>query len=169
MRSSVSQEIINVKQEVNSLKGKIDELQYKIDKISQSQSQQSNEINATLKEWRKETQDDVGKKVLSIESKLQLIEKKQAQDIKGLEEKDKIIVEEVSKENSELRKQIESIKRPSSYTITEEGYYVVTEGDTLSKIAQMFGVSLKSIMDANGITDPNSIRKGQKLLIPQKK
>lgn len=168
MRSSVSQDIINLKHEIDSLKGKLDELQYKIDKISQLQSQQSSELNTTLKEWRKETHNDVQKTISDIETKLQLLEKKQAQDIKGLDEKDKIIVSEVSKENTELRRQIESLKKTSSY-VSEEGYYIVSEGDTLSKISQMFGISLKSLMEANGITDPNSIRKGQKLIIPQKK
>lgn len=168
MRSSVSQDIINLKHEINSLKGRLDELQYKIDKISQLQSQQSNELNATLKQWRKETQNDAQKTISDIETNLQLLEKKQAQDIKGLGEKDKIIIEEVSKENTELRRQIESLRKTSSY-VREEGYYTVNEGDTLSKIAQMSGISLKSLMEANGITDPNSIRKGQKLIIPQKK
>jgi len=168
IRSSVSEELIKVKEEVNSLKGQLDELQYKIDKISQIQSQQSKELNATLKEWRKETQGDVVKKISNLEAKLEAIEKRQAQDKKELLDRTDIITEEVTKENKELRGQIEAIRKSSSYT-TQEGYYVVASGDTLSKIAQMFGVSVKSIMEANGITDPNSIRVGQRLIIPQKK
>lgn len=46
------------------------------------------------------------------------------------------------------------------------GSYVVASGDTLSVIAERFGVSVDAISEANGITDPNSIRPGQELIIP---
>lgn len=46
------------------------------------------------------------------------------------------------------------------------GTYVVQPGDTLSAIAKQFGVSVDAISEANGITDVNSIRPGQELIIP---
>jgi LysM repeat protein len=46
------------------------------------------------------------------------------------------------------------------------GSYVVEPGDTLSVIAARFGVSVDALSQANGITDPNSIRPGQELVIP---
>lgn len=178
MRSGLSEELVHVKQEINSLKGQIDELQYKIDKISHSQSQQSSELNSTLKNWKAESQNDVEERVAGIESKIHALEKKQAQDKTELHNKTNIIVEEVSKENKELRKQIESLKKsPLTKTSpavlqsdsTKDGYYTVEQGDTLVKIAQRHGISLKSLMEINNITDANSIRIGQKLIIPQKK
>jgi len=44
--------------------------------------------------------------------------------------------------------------------------YKVQPGDTLSSIAQRFGVSLQDLMTANGITDPDAIYVGQVLRIP---
>jgi len=44
--------------------------------------------------------------------------------------------------------------------------YRVRRGDTLAKIAQKFGTSISSIKQANQISNPNLIRKGQELLIP---
>ncbi len=44
--------------------------------------------------------------------------------------------------------------------------YRIASGDNLLKIAQQFGVSVSGIQDANGITDPRSLRVGQELLIP---
>ena len=44
--------------------------------------------------------------------------------------------------------------------------YVVQAGDSLSEIARRFGVSLEAIMEANDITDPDSIREGQELVVP---
>ena len=44
--------------------------------------------------------------------------------------------------------------------------YVVQPGDNLSEIAQRFNVSLAAIMEANGITNPDTLQEGQELVIP---
>lgn len=44
--------------------------------------------------------------------------------------------------------------------------YIVQQGDSLSVIAQRFGVTTQELADFNGIEDPNSIRVGQTLTIP---
>ncbi len=52
----------------------------------------------------------------------------------------------------------------------EPGYtvYVVKKGDTLWKIANANGITLKALMDANPeVTDPKKLRVGQKLKIPE--
>jgi len=47
-----------------------------------------------------------------------------------------------------------------------ERLYKVVPGDTLSRIAQEFGVSVDAIMSANGITDPLQLQVSQELAIP---
>lgn len=44
--------------------------------------------------------------------------------------------------------------------------YIVQPGDTLSSIADRFGVSVDDLMAANGITNPNLLSAGQQLVIP---
>lgn len=44
--------------------------------------------------------------------------------------------------------------------------YVVEAGDTLSSIAQRFGVSTVELAQVNGITNPNQISEGAQLVIP---
>jgi LysM repeat protein len=44
--------------------------------------------------------------------------------------------------------------------------YVVQRGDQLGRVAQSFGVTLQALQAANGITNPNLIVTGQKLVIP---
>lgn len=167
IRSSVGEELIELKEDINSLSGKRDELQYKMEKLQQKQSQQSNELNTTLKGWRKDIQGNVEKKIANINTRIRSIEKKQKQDKKELKGRMKIILEEVTKENTELRRQIRALRK-SLNANTEEDYYTISAGDTLSQISDIFGVSIKSIMKANNIANPNSIRIGQKLIIPQK-
>ncbi|TDV25010.1 LysM domain-containing protein [Paraburkholderia caballeronis] len=45
--------------------------------------------------------------------------------------------------------------------------YVVTRGDTLSKIAQAHGTDADQLADLNGIREPNFIYPGQKLKVPK--
>ncbi|MBN1976382.1 MAG: LysM peptidoglycan-binding domain-containing protein [Anaerolineae bacterium] len=44
--------------------------------------------------------------------------------------------------------------------------YIVQRGDTLYSIARRYGTTVEAIASANGITNPNLIRVGQKLTIP---
>jgi LysM repeat protein len=44
--------------------------------------------------------------------------------------------------------------------------YVVQQGDSLSQIANRFGVSTKALADFNGIADADTIKVGQTLNIP---
>lgn len=52
--------------------------------------------------------------------------------------------------------------RPPSGTT----YHTVQAGETLGKIAANYGITSAALANANGITDPNLIRVGQKLVIP---
>jgi hypothetical protein len=45
--------------------------------------------------------------------------------------------------------------------------YIVRSGDSIWKIARMFGVSMESIIAANNLQNPNLIFPGQKLIIPR--
>ena len=44
---------------------------------------------------------------------------------------------------------------------------IVVPGDTLEAIAHTYGVSLETLIQANGIQDPSRLQIGQKLLLPK--
>jgi LysM repeat protein len=44
--------------------------------------------------------------------------------------------------------------------------HVVQEGETLSEIARMYGVTTEELAQTNGLDNPNAIRVGQALVIP---
>lgn len=48
---------------------------------------------------------------------------------------------------------------------TGKTYYTIKRGDTLSKIAQTYGVSLQSLINWNNIVNPNLIYPGQRLIL----
>jgi LysM repeat protein len=45
-------------------------------------------------------------------------------------------------------------------------YYTVVQGDTVGRIATKLGVDAQTVIDANGIANPNKISIGQKLRVP---
>jgi LysM repeat protein len=51
--------------------------------------------------------------------------------------------------------------------LVEGGQYVVGEGDSLFVIAKQFGVKQSDLEKVNSLGNPNKLRVGQKLLIPQ--
>ena len=55
---------------------------------------------------------------------------------------------------------------PSATVRTELIEYVVGDGDTLSGIADEFGVTQDAIIAANGLPNPDAIFVGQTLMIP---
>jgi LysM repeat protein len=55
---------------------------------------------------------------------------------------------------------------PTPTATAKPSTYTVVSGDTLTKIANRFGVTLAALMAANKITNANSIQLGQKLVIP---
>lgn len=48
------------------------------------------------------------------------------------------------------------------------GKYTIKPGDTLSGIAQEFGITVEELVKLNNITDPNQIQAGQVLTVPAK-
>lgn len=45
--------------------------------------------------------------------------------------------------------------------------YVVQQGDTMNAIALELGVSVEALMEANGLSDPDTLSAGQVLLVPE--
>lgn len=55
----------------------------------------------------------------------------------------------------------------SKTQVSDNAIYIVKRGDTLTSIAQKFGVSINSIISINNISNPNLIFVGQRLKIPR--
>ena len=55
---------------------------------------------------------------------------------------------------------------PLKTSVAAENVYVVKNGDSLSKIAAAHGVSSRELAELNQISDPNKVRIGQKLILP---
>jgi hypothetical protein len=56
--------------------------------------------------------------------------------------------------------------RPVEFQRTEELEYLVSEGETLSEIADRFDVTVRSLVRHNALANPDVLRRGQVIRIP---
>jgi LysM repeat protein len=56
---------------------------------------------------------------------------------------------------------------PASVDAGGNRIHTVAAGDTLTSIAQRYGVTVQAIIDANALTNPDQLSLGQQLIIPQ--
>jgi len=76
-----------------------------------------------------------------------------------------IVLEEVTRENAQLRADIDALR---DQVTSGTGYeHVVKSGETLAAIASQYGVTVNSIIRENNLTNPDVISVGQKLFIPR--
>ncbi len=59
-----------------------------------------------------------------------------------------------------------AIKVPGKL-VAKGGRYKILRGDTLGQVARNFNISLRVLMDANGISNPRRVQIGQSLIIPE--
>jgi len=94
---------------------------------------------------------------------------KKGDSLQGLSKKFGVSVESIKRANGLRNSRLnigDLLLIPNSKKEKEyEGRYVVAQGDTVNKIGDKFGVSVKDLKRANGI-DGNTIRAGQVLTIP---
>ena len=63
---------------------------------------------------------------------------------------------------SDNKEALKSIKKTSSAT----RLHVIQSGDTFSKVAKVYQVSLSALMKANQNLNPRALRVGQEIVIP---
>ncbi len=144
---------------IQALAGKLEALQKQINSVDQKISKIQSE-QQQLQAYVQKTFQDQSK----------ALQAQRNSDQATTEKKLNIILEEVSKENNRLWQEIQRSSRTSSSSsnFANGDSYIVQPGDSLSKIAARLGVSAQALAQANNITNPSSIRVGQKLVIPKK-
>jgi LysM repeat protein len=77
------------------------------------------------------------------------------------------IYDDISKKVAEIVKKATPAAPPAKKSAPQTGYeHVVQPGETLSAIAQAYGVKMDAVLKANNIKNADAIRVGQKLFIP---
>lgn len=83
-------------------------------------------------------------------------------------QKDKeFMLDELSRRMAEMINKALRRNRPATRPRKQSGVeHVVQPGETISEIAAAYGKKVSSIIKANGITEPDKVKAGQRLFIP---
>jgi septal ring factor EnvC (AmiA/AmiB activator) len=124
-------------------------------------------LEREIQQLRAETRNTVQAEMGTMDSRLSDLERSVRNLEKSRQADKQEIIDTISKKVAQLMQSSGSgtVRRGRS---SEYGYeHVVESGQTLSEIAAVYGVSVSVIVEENGIKNPNSLRVGQTLFIPE--
>ncbi len=156
VQARLGEEIGNIKIVLSNLRENIDVISERFDRISEEDEKTSESFDKSVKKLLDEIV-EIKKELSELTALCEGLERK-------TEKKISLIIETVTKENEEIRKQIRSIK--SELVMAAGDYHIVKSGETVSEIARIYGVAISSIMEVNGMDDPHKLYIGQKIIIP---
>jgi LysM repeat protein len=143
--------------EIDRLKADMVRLQGQVSELAQVQDRVASDVAAL--------QSEQSAKSRAIDARLGTVERTVGDAAGERERLRQSIVSDVSQKVSTLIKTSAPAAPPAR---AESGYeHIVKSGETMSAIATAYKVNVNAIMQANGIKNPNSLRVGQKLFIPE--
>jgi len=139
------------------------------ERIARIQEQFQSQLKVVVEEVGQENQGLV-RSLAAVRAELETVRQEAAANRQGLVDLQGS-VQQLTEKLAAAQKQIQdSAKRQEAARKTAPsrgGQHAVRSGETLTTIAARYGVSVQALMEKNQITDPNSIREGQKLAIPE--
>lgn len=147
-----------VKEDMGRLSGRLETVELELDRIraavESGQATQAKNAQGQLQTLQA--------RIDELDSRLRNLEAQRERDKKE-------IVDTLSGNISKImsRSSSSSAARQNKRT-ADSGYeHEIQNGESLSAIAAAYGTTVKAIMDNNDIKDPNKVRVGQKLFIPE--
>jgi LysM repeat protein len=160
-QAGLSEKVLHMEGRIAALEEETGALRYQLDQISQQLSGLDSDFARGLEAVR-EGQQQLG---IELEGQIRTVDSGRQEDKDALLRRMEIILDEVTRENKQLRADVEALRESVASMAT--GYsHEVKRGETLAQIAQQYGVSIEAIAQANGISNPNLISVGQVLTIP---
>jgi nucleoid-associated protein YgaU len=156
------QELMRIREQLSALSGRIEGMEMEAQRLAREMDQVRRQSEAASQAGVRAMQpqvEDLGRRVA---------------ELAAARERDKqAILDDVSRRVAELLRRSgggSAAPRQATPRRTgpQEGYeHVVQPGETLSAIAQAYGVSTRAILQANNLPNADLLRVGQKLFIPK--
>jgi LysM repeat protein len=154
------EKIREINQEVSALKAENDALKQRVDDLTDKQTSLGDEVASRLSDLQaadQRTSDEARKAA----ERAATLDQTREQDREDLLQRMNVILDEVVKENKDLRARIDALEAASAGST-----HTVQAGETLASIAAKYGTTPQAIVQANGLPDADHIQVGQKLTIP---
>jgi LysM repeat protein len=151
-QETVAQSIAVLDERIKQLTAQVEALQFNQDKMKR----QIEDIQTQLIEIRRAGVGGTSADLQALDARVR--------ELQAAREKDKQVILDT------LARELAAISgggsRPVSSGSGQE--HVVAKGEVLAIIARKYGVTINDIIKANNLANPDSIRPGQKLIIPAK-
>jgi len=149
-----SRSIVSEQEDINILREDLNRVQGRVETVELENRRMVNEVEKLLAD-SSNTRPEA-----AIQERLDNLER-QIQAVNATREKDKqAIVDQISAKIAEIMS-----KGSRSAAFGNE--HIVQPGETLSAIAATYKVKASAILEANDLQDPDTLRAGQKLVIPR--
>ncbi len=141
---------------LSALEGSVDRLEKRVQGLHQSQQDAYDQIDR-LERQQDDKAAKIEKELAEVAGTVAALDTRQARMKKEL----------VDQLTAKIASLLQETGSGSSRENLRGREHEVRAGQTLSEIAAAYGVSIDAIIDANDLKDPDNIRKGQKLFIPE--
>ena len=152
------EDVLLLREENQRLVGRIEGLEIEAQRMQRELDAQRNELQRTQSQ-------DVSTKLVELDQRIVALQQAREKDRQELVDRLTKTIEQLMKSQTTARPANTSTR---AATTTGYGYeHVVGAGETLSQIAAAYSVRAKTIIDANHLKNPDQLRVGQKLFIPE--
>ncbi len=156
-RQAVSEreDVLLQQAEMRRLSGRIEGVELEVERLLRT----VNQLQTEQTQWIRSQQQQMETRLTALESQLQALDAARESDRKA-------IIEQLTTTVAELLRE----QRGAGGTRAASGYgyeHTVGAGETLSHIAAAYGVTTRAIIAANNLENPDRLRIGQKLFIPE--
>lgn len=154
------EDMLILQEEIRRLAGRVETLEMEIAQVYRDVELQKTESQRAQRTQR----DQLDQRLAGVEQQVEAVDRARIRDREE-------IVQQLSATMAQLIR--EQLARAPARTPTRpagSGYgyeHTVGPGETLSHIAAAYGVTTRAIIDANNLPNPDRLRVGQKLFIPE--
>ncbi|MFO7871888.1 MAG: LysM peptidoglycan-binding domain-containing protein [Kiritimatiellia bacterium] len=149
-------DLVKIYNDLNNLDTRVHRLEEQLDDINEAQQRIFTDLDSLRQ--------DVGRENAALAKRLDKAE----EDLAGAEIARRKIADQVITELSgNISAMMKTHLAAGGGRVKRGREHVVRKGETLSEIAKAYGVTVKVIVEANNLSDPDSIRNGRKLFIPE--
>jgi nucleoid-associated protein YgaU len=157
--ASEREDLLMIREEIRRLQGQAEGLEMQIDSLRDESEFARREQERTASGQR-----------VDLERRMGELERRMG-DLESARKRDKDeILDNVAQTITKMMKTstpTRSSSRPRTHTSGYGYEHTVQSGETLSAIAKAYGVTVQSILDGNDLTNPDQLRVGQVLFIPE--
>lgn len=154
------EDMLLVREEIRRLDGRVEGLEMQSESLR-------DEINFTQRDQSRTVEDQLSglqKRIGDLERRLDSLEANRQKDKQDIIDTLTGTISTIVKKTGGSSTPRPRTRKPSSEYVYE---HEVGPGQTLSEIAKEYGVTVQSIIDENHIENPNQLRVGQVLYIPE--